>query len=197
MAPPPRTTIDGGASSVSIAWRFVQKGVPARPSMGGTKALVPVFTTTARRPRTTRSPTTTRRGPSRRPRPRTNRPPLPSKRSTATVSSQSSVASARMRCATGAQSGGDGRRARHARDAPSLGQQVGRPDHHLRRDAAPVGALPADQSSVDAHHLEAGRGQTFGDVLAAGAQAEHHDVDGVGHRRRHLRRSRCLPTTSS
>ncbi len=37
--------------------------------------------------------------------PRTNRPPLPSKRLTATVSSQVSVASSRMRRATGAQSG--------------------------------------------------------------------------------------------
>jgi hypothetical protein len=64
----------------------------------------PVLTTTPRRAAKTRSPTTTRPGPSSRPHPRTTRAPLPSNRSTATRSSQSSVASTRIRVATGAQS---------------------------------------------------------------------------------------------
>jgi len=51
------------------------------------------------------SPTDTLAGPVSRPVPRTKRPPLPSNRSTATRSSQLSVASSRMRRATGVQSG--------------------------------------------------------------------------------------------
>ena len=47
MAPPPSTMSEAGTSSVSMAWRLIQYGVAARPSMGGTKAVVPVFTTMA------------------------------------------------------------------------------------------------------------------------------------------------------
>ena len=50
-------------------------------------------------------PTSTDAGPVTRAFPRMKWPPLPTRRSTATVSSQESVASSRMRRATGAQSG--------------------------------------------------------------------------------------------
>ena len=105
IAPPPMTASEDGTSVASIASRFVQYGVDARPSMGGAHARWPTLITTARLATYAVSPTSTRPGPSSRPQPRTKRPPLRSKRSTATVSSQSSVASSRMRAATGAQSG--------------------------------------------------------------------------------------------
>ena len=69
--------------------------------------------------------------------PRTKRPPLPTNRSTATLSSQLSVASSRIRLATGAQSGSTVAWPAMPGDPPRLGQQVGRPDHHLARDARP------------------------------------------------------------
>ena len=42
IAPPPSTISDSGSSLVSMASRFVQYGVPARPSIGGTAGAVPV-----------------------------------------------------------------------------------------------------------------------------------------------------------
>ena len=105
IAPPPSTVSDSGAVRAAIASRLVQCGVSARPSIGGTTGTAPAATTTARPATKTSSPTRTRPGPSRVADPRTSRPPLPSKRSTATVSSQSSVASCRMRRATGRRSG--------------------------------------------------------------------------------------------
>ena len=110
IAPPPSTTRDPGTCSVSIASRLVQKGVPARPGIGGTAGAVPAAMTTARWARSTCSPpadraTVTSPGAVIRPRPRTRMPPLPVNRSAATVSCQSSVASLRIRWATGAQSG--------------------------------------------------------------------------------------------
>jgi hypothetical protein len=103
-------------------------------------ACVPVATTTPRRASMIRSSTATRPGATMRPSPRTNRPPLPSKRSTATRSSKPSVASSRIRGATG-QMGPHRGVAGHPRDAAGFGQQIGRPDQHLRRHAAPVRAL--------------------------------------------------------
>ncbi len=44
----------------------------------------------------------------------------------------------------------------HALDAPRLGEQLGAAQHHLRRDAAVVRALAADQALVDAEHGPAG-----------------------------------------
>ncbi len=105
MAPPPSTTSESGTSSVSMAPRLVQYGVSASPATGGIQARVPMPMTTARLASMIRSPTATRFGPSSRPQPRTKRPPLSSNRRAATVSSQESVASSRMRRATGAQSG--------------------------------------------------------------------------------------------
>ena len=105
MAPPPRTTSDAGTSLVSIASWLVQYSTSASPGIGGIAACDPVATTIAVAASSSRSPTSTRPGPVTRPWPRMNRPPFDSKRSTATRSSQSSVASARMRFATGAQSG--------------------------------------------------------------------------------------------
>src|SRR5580704_5146060 len=105
MAPPPSTPNDAGTSSVSMASRLVQYGVSDNPGTGGVQARVPIPTTTARPASMTRSPTATRLGPSSRPHPRMNLPPLSSKRLTATASSHESVASSRIRLATGAQSG--------------------------------------------------------------------------------------------
>ena len=105
IAPPPSTRSDAGTSVASIASRFVQNGVPARPGMGGMAGSVPVLMMIPRLARNTWSPTVTSPGAVMTPWPRKNVPPLPVNRSTATLSSQSSVASARILAATGAQSG--------------------------------------------------------------------------------------------
>ena len=107
--PPPSTTSDPGTSSTATASRLVQYGVSASPSTGGTAGSVPVLSTTPRRAVNTCSvpsgvATVTSRGAVSLPQPRTKVPPALSNRSTATRSSQLSVASSRMRRATGAQS---------------------------------------------------------------------------------------------
>src|SRR5918995_2336946 len=104
-APPPSTSIDAGSVLASTASRLVQYGVPASPWIGGMTGAVPVASTTPRRASYVAPSTSTVPTPVSRPRPRTNRPPLPSNRSTATWSFQSSVASSRIRAATGSQSG--------------------------------------------------------------------------------------------
>ena len=103
MAPPPITTREFGSDSASMASRLVQWATGSKG--GGTKAWPPVPRTSARRAVNVRPATSTDRGPVTRARPRTKCPPLPSNRSTATVSSHESVASSRIRRATGAQSG--------------------------------------------------------------------------------------------
>src|SRR6266702_4209142 len=64
----------------------------------------------------------------------------------------------------------------HARDPPRLGQQAGRPDHHLRRNAAPVRALPAHQPGLDPCHVQARLRQPARRVLPAGPHPDHHHV---------------------
>ena len=46
----------------------------------------------------------------------------------------------------------------------------------LRRDAAPVRALAADQRVLDADHRQPGLGQPAGRLLATHAEADDHDV---------------------
>ncbi len=87
------------------ASRLVQYGVSARPSIGGAAGAVPVLRTTPLRATYVSPPTCTCPGPVMTPRPRTKRAPFSSSRSTATLSFQSSVASSRIRAATGPQSG--------------------------------------------------------------------------------------------
>jgi len=94
--------MEPGTSSASMAWRFVQYGVPSSPGIGGAQLRAPVLSTTALVASKACPSTTTRPGPSRCAHPRTNRAPRPVSRSTAAVSSQVSVASLRIRSATGA-----------------------------------------------------------------------------------------------
>ena len=105
MAPPPMTTIDAGRSGVASTSRLVQNGVSARPSTGGAAGEVPVLSTTPREAAYRVPFTSTTPVPTSRPWPRTKRTPACSRRSTATVSSQSSVASSRIRACTTPQSG--------------------------------------------------------------------------------------------
>ena len=110
IGPPPTTASVAGSTDASSASWFVQNGVSARPSIGGTEARVPGFSTTPRLASTRVVPpsdrsTSTTRGPASRPCPRSRRAPDLSRRSAATVSSQSSVASSRMRRATTEKSG--------------------------------------------------------------------------------------------
>jgi hypothetical protein len=67
----------------------------------------------------------------------------------------------------------------HAIDPAPLGQQVGRPDHHLGRDTAPVGALAADQLGVDADDVQARLGEPRRGEFTAGAEPEHDHVRGL------------------
>ncbi len=151
-------------------------GVPASPSIGGIAGAVPV---PRRRPRSATKVALAHRDLARADEaaePRTNGPPLPVKRSTATLSSQLSVASSRIRLATGAQSGVTSAEPAMPVDPARLGQQVGRPDHHLARHAAPVRALAADQAALDADDREARLGELAGHLLAADAQTDHDDI---------------------
>lgn len=106
--PAPSTISDSGTCSTATASRLVQYGAPASPSIGGTAGSVPGLSTIPLAAWNTRAPsevdTVTSPGAVIVARPRTNRPPAFSNRCTATVSSQLSVASARIRVATGAQS---------------------------------------------------------------------------------------------
>jgi hypothetical protein len=64
----------------------------------------------------------------------------------------------------------------HAGDAAGLGQQVGRPDHHLRRHAAPIRTLATQQLALDPYHLQARLGQAPRNILAARAHPDHHHI---------------------
>ena len=109
VAPPPSTISDSGTCSAWTISRLVQYGAPARPSSGGMAGSVPVLITMPLRARNIRVPsapvTVTWPAPVIFPCPRTRWPPLPINRSAATLSFQSSVASSRIRRATGDQSG--------------------------------------------------------------------------------------------
>jgi hypothetical protein len=120
--------------------------------MGGMAGSVPVLMMIPRLARNTWSPTVTSPGAVMTPWPRKNVPPLPVNRSTATLSSQSSVASARIRLATGAQSG-------CTCELPAM--------PGIRRPSASRSAALR---------------QALGGVLATGAHADHDDIHHVlGH----------------
>ena len=109
--------------------------------------------------------------------PRTNVTPASSRRSTATVSSQSSVASSRIRSATGVQSGWTSRDPGPNSDAARLVERRGGRQHHLRGHAPVVGALAAHQAALDGDHVEAPLRELGGDVLASRPLPDHHDID--------------------
>ena len=104
IGPPPTTTSEPGASSARSTSRFVQYGVSASPSIGGAAGSVPVFSTTPFAAVYVAPFTSTVRGPVSRASPWTTSAPASLSRSTAIWSSQSVVASSRIRACTGAQS---------------------------------------------------------------------------------------------
>ena len=59
-------------------------------------------------------------------------------------------------------------------------QRLAGPHERLGRDAAPVGALAAEQLALDDRDLQAAVGEAGGAVLAGGPAAEDDDVE-VGH----------------
>ena len=119
-----------GRSVTFTTSRLVQYGVPSSPSIGGAPGSVPGVEdhrlsapgSAGRRPRRPASPTS-------RPWPCTSCAPASSSRSTATVSSQSSVASSRIRFATGVQ----------VADRRTLAGQAGHPARP-RRARSPHGS---------------------------------------------------------
>ena len=172
---------EAGTSSVSMASRLFQAGTSASPGMGGLHEVAPTPSTTAREASKVRSPTTTVEGPSRCAQPRTNRPPLPLE--PLDGHRVVPVVGGLLPDALGDRGPG-GRHRRlpgDARDATSLGQEVGAPDHHLGGDAPPVGALAAHQAPVDPDHVEAGFGQPLGDVLAPRSHPHHDHFSVLGH----------------
>ena len=136
---------------------------PARPGTGGMAGSVPVLMHDRRAapgtPRCPRPVDGDLAGRGEPPAPADEVPPLPVNRSTATLSSQSSVASSRIRRGDRRPVGVDARGARHARDPARLGEQVRGADHHLGRHAAPVRALAADQPGLHPGDVQAGLGQ--------------------------------------
>src|SRR5207247_10584077 len=61
--------------------------------------------------------------------------------------------------------------------AAGLGQDLGRAQQRLARDAAEVGALPAHQALLDHGQAQAGAGQLGGHGLAARPGADADDVE--------------------
>ena len=120
--------------------------------------------------------TSTVLGPVMTPRPRTNVPPLPTNRSTATVSSHASVASSRILLATGPQSGVTAGHAGQAIDPARLRQRVRCADHHLGGHAAPVGAFAPDEGGLDPDDAEPSLGELPTDGLARWPKANHDYV---------------------
>ena len=102
--------------------------------------------------------------------------PASTSRSTATWSSQPSVASSLMRFATTAKSGRDLRGAGEVADPAGLGQGVRGPDDHLAGDAAVVGALTAHEPLVDPDDVETRLRQLGRRRLTTGSEADHHHV---------------------
>ena len=182
IGPPPRTTSEPGQRgdlhgvAVGPERRALETrhAGPRRPGAG-------VEDDAACRRRT---PSRRRRAPSRRP--GRDRPAGPrragrwrrraSSRSTATRSSQWSVACTATRSATGAQLDVIVTSPDSSVGPPGLGHQVGGPDHHLGRDAAVVGALAAHQVLVHRDDsepsLRGGRGQR----LSPGPQPDDHQI---------------------
>jgi hypothetical protein len=69
-----------------------------------------------------------------------------------------------------------GDRLRGSRRTPRRGKHVARPDERLGGNAAPVGALAADQLSFHDGNGEAAVGQAASDMFARRARADHHHV---------------------
>ena len=66
---------------------------------------------------------------------------------------------------------------------PARGREdVAGPDERLRRDAAPVGALAADELALDERDGEPARGAAADGVLTGGSATDDDDVVGVAHR---------------
>ncbi len=61
-------------------------------------------------------------------------------------------------------------------DAARLGERVAGADHHLGRDASPVGTLAADQGVLDADDAQAGLREPARDLFATDAQADDHHI---------------------
>ncbi len=196
IAPPPSTTSDGGAVCALTASRLVHTGpsTPARRRQlgqpvdrrhrrrgagGDHHALAAACVIAPPRPAAGRR----RRGRRAGRLPRTNVPPLPSSRSTATWSSQSSVASSRIRLCDRGEVG------LHARACPASASTRPASASSLRRRAGSSSTgcsrsrgtrrRPAASStpSTDA----AGLGERAGHLFAARAQAEHDQVVGRRH----------------
>ncbi len=150
IAPPPSTTSEAGSVSTRIASWFVQNGVPARPSIGGTSGTVPVATTMPFDASNSRSPTSTVFGPVIVACSRTNVTPFfdqaVDRDLVVPVVGRLVADPLRHRSPVGL----DRRRTGHAVDPARLGDQVGGADHHLARDAPVVRALAADQPRLDA-----------------------------------------------
>ena len=74
---------------------------------------------------------------------------------------------------------GDGGLAGQSRHAGGLRDQPGRPNHHLARDASPVGAFTADQLALDPDDVESRCGELACDGLTSDPQSDHHHVHGL------------------
>ena len=73
-----------------------------------------------------------------------------------------------MRFATGAQSAVTATLPAMPGTRRSVGEQAGRPEHHLGGNTAPIRALPAQEPALDTYDVEALFGETAGDMLTPG-----------------------------
>ena len=164
------TRSDAGTVSVAMASRFVQCGISA--NIGGTQARAPEATTSALLGddpfavdfdgRSAGQPGAT--------------PDEMSTLADEAVNSHLVIPRIRRLLADSPRHRGpvgrDDRRSGSARDAPAFGQQIGRPHHHLGGDAAPIGALPADELRFNADDVETGLGELSCYLFSSGPQSD-------------------------
>ena len=88
-----------------------------------------------------------------------------------------------MRLATGSQSAVTATLPAIPGTRRAVGQQAGRPEHHLGGNTAPIRALPAQETTLDTYDVEALFGEMGGNMLTPGAHPEDDHVCLLDHAR--------------
>ena len=169
IAPPPSTSSRRGRALTAVASRLSHGCASASPGIGGSAGRVPVASTTARRRDDAvacppPSVTTTVRAPSSRPVPRTSA--IPCSRSQGSWPVVVPAAGHVVALGQGRRHvdrAGD--RLARAGHPSRRGEHVAGADQRLARDAAPVGALAADQLALDEGDGQATVGTATGQHL--------------------------------
>ena len=177
--PPPRINRRRGISFIEVTSRLLQTPSSSRrPGTGGTTGSAPfartIWSAVWRTPSTSTTP-----GPASRPVPRSRPMPLSASQRSCPASEWSETMKSRQ--ARAASTSTSARRRCLARAVDRLAG----PQQRLGGNAGPVGALAADQLTLDDRDAQAALGQRARAVLAGRAASEHDHVV-VAHRRQLL-----------